>query len=258
MNARLFTVVAALCLAACNPDPGPEQTTPAEFGVVSFYPAEITSETDVTVEVPVTSEYGFSRVDIIYMLNDDSSNVKTESTRYFPSREIMSFIYSGKIPRQKAGCKVTFQVRAITAYNVVSYSQILSYTVLKDGEEDDNRPEQTTPAEFGTMSFYPAEITSETDVMVEVPITSEYGFSRVDIVYMLDDDNSDVKVASPRVFPSAEITSFTYSGKIPKQKGGRKVTFQVRAITSYNVPSFSQSQSYTIPDEEDEKPEQPN
>ena len=136
MKKLLFAAVAVLCLAACNSDPGPEQTTPAEFGAVSFYPAEITSETDVTVEVPVTSEYGFSRVDVVYMLDDDSSDVKVASPRMFPSAEVTSFTYSGKIPKQKGGKKVTFQVRAITFHNVASYSQIRSYTVPEDEEEE--------------------------------------------------------------------------------------------------------------------------
>ena len=65
MKTRLFTFVAALSLFACNSSQGPEYTTPAEFGPVSFYPAVIKSDTDVTVEVPVTSEYGFSRVALV-------------------------------------------------------------------------------------------------------------------------------------------------------------------------------------------------
>lgn len=57
----------------------------------------------------------------------------------------------------------------------------------------------------------------------------------------------------------SEATSLTYKGTIPRQKAGRKVTFQVRAITAYDVVTLSDPQSYTIPDEEeDEKPEQHN
>ena len=134
MKKLLFAAVAALCLAACNSDPGPEQTTPAEFGAVSFY--QVIPNKDVLVEVPVTSEYGFSRVDIVYMLDDDSSDVKVASLRMFPSAEVTSFTYSGKIPGQESGKKVTFQVRAITFHNVASYSQIRSYTVPEDEEEE--------------------------------------------------------------------------------------------------------------------------
>lgn len=65
MKRTLFAAVAALCLAACNSDSGPERTTPAEFGEVTFSPAEVASDTEVAVEAFITSEYGFRRVDIV-------------------------------------------------------------------------------------------------------------------------------------------------------------------------------------------------
>lgn len=140
MKKPLSALLALLCLAACNSTPGPEHTTPAEFGEVIYFPTEVTSETPVTVEVPVTSQYGFSRVDIVYMLDDDKSDVKAVSPRIFPSAEITSFTYNGTIPKQPAGKKVTFQVRAITSYNVPSYSQPRFYTVPAE-EEGGETPE---------------------------------------------------------------------------------------------------------------------
>ena len=59
----LMALLLALCLAACNSDSGPERTTPAEFGEVTFSPAEVAPDTDVTVEAFVTSQYGFHRID---------------------------------------------------------------------------------------------------------------------------------------------------------------------------------------------------
>ena len=58
----------------------------------------------------------------------------------------------------------------------------------------------------------------------------------------------------------AETKALTYKGIIPGQKAaGRKVTFRVRAITAYDVVTYSDPRSYTIPDGEgDEKTEQPN
>lgn len=119
-------------------------------------------------------------------------------------------------------------------------------------------PERTTPAEFGEVTFSPTEVTPDTEVTVEAVVTSQYGFHRVDIVYILDDDDSDVRFASLLRTFEAETTSLTYKGTIPRQKAGRTVTFWVRAITAYDVVTLSDSRSYTIPDEEDEKPEQPN
>lgn len=141
MKKLLPAALALLCCAACNSTPGPEHTTPAEFGEVIYFPAEVTPETPVTVEVPVTSQYGFSRVDIVYMLDEDFSDVKAVSQRNFPSAEITSFTYNGTIPKQPAGKKVTFRVRAITFYNVPSYSQVRSYTIPADAGEGGENPE---------------------------------------------------------------------------------------------------------------------
>lgn len=100
MKRTLFAAVAALCLAACNSDSGPERTTPAEFGEVTFSPAEVASP-----------------------------------MRSFEA-ETRALTYKGIIPGQKAGRKVTFRVRAITAYDVVTYSDPRSYTI-PDGEGDE-------------------------------------------------------------------------------------------------------------------------
>ena len=90
-------------------------------------------------------------------------------------------------------------------------------------------------------------------------MTSQYGFHRIDIVYILDDDDSDVRFTSLLRSFEAEATSLTYKGTIPRQKAGRKVTFWVRAITAYDVVTLSDPRSYTISKEdEDEKNEQPN
>ena len=65
MRRTFFAVAAALCLSACNSESGPERTTPAEFGEVTFSPAEVAPDTEVAVEAFITSEYGFRRVDIV-------------------------------------------------------------------------------------------------------------------------------------------------------------------------------------------------
>lgn len=136
MKRTLFAAVAALCLAACNSDSGPERTTPAEFGEVTFSPAEVASDTEVAVEVFITSEYGFRRVDIVYFFDDDESYVLFASPMRSFDAETKALTYKGIIPGQKAGRKVTFRVRAITAYDVVTYSDPRSYTI-PDGEGDE-------------------------------------------------------------------------------------------------------------------------
>ena len=132
MKRTLFAAVAALCLAACNSDSGPERTTPAEFGEVTFSPAEVASDTEVAVEAFITSEYGFRRVDIVYFFDDDESYVLFASPMRSFDAETKALTYKGIIPGQK----VTFRVRAITAYDVVTYSDPRSYTI-PDGEGDE-------------------------------------------------------------------------------------------------------------------------
>ena len=140
MKRTLFAAVAALCLAACNSDSGPERTTPAEFGEVTFSPAEVGSDTEVAVEAVITSEYGFRRVDIVYFFDDDESYVLFTSPMRSLEAETKALTYKGIIPGQKAGRKVTFRVRAVTAYDVVTYSDPRSYTIPKEDEEE--KPEQ--------------------------------------------------------------------------------------------------------------------
>lgn len=140
MKRTLFAAVAALCLAACNSDSGPERTTPAEFGEVTFSPAEVAPDTEVAVEAFITSEYGFRRVDIVYFFDDDESYVLFASLMRSFDAETRALTYKGTIPGQKAGRKVTFRVRAVTAYDVVTYSDPRSYTIPKEDEEE--KPEQ--------------------------------------------------------------------------------------------------------------------
>ena len=78
----------------------------------------------------------------------------------------------------------------------------------------------------------------------------------VDLTHVLDGDASDVRTVA-KTEPPADVTSFDYEGVIPRQRAGRKVTFRIRAITAYNVPSYTQLREYTVPDEEEEESEQP-
>ena len=139
MKTRLFTVLAAMCLSACNSSRGPEYTTPAEFGEVGVSPRVMASDSEVLVKVSVSCSYGLRNVCILYMLDGDKSDVRTVA-KTEPPADITSFDYEGIIPRQKAGRKVTFWVRAITAYDVVTLSDPRSYTISK--EDEDEKTEQ--------------------------------------------------------------------------------------------------------------------
>lgn len=105
-----------MSLSACNPDRGPEYTTPAEFGEVTVSPQTMAFDSEVRVKVSVSCPYGLRNVCILYMLDGDESDVRTVA-KTEPPADVTSFDYEGVIPRQRAGRKVTFRIRAITAYN---------------------------------------------------------------------------------------------------------------------------------------------
>ena len=111
----------------------------------------------------------------------------------------------------------------------------------------DRGPEYTTPAEFGEVTVSPQIMSFDSEVR---------GKGSVSCPYMLDGDESDVRTVA-KTEPPADVTSFDYEGVIPRQRAGRKVTFRIRAITAYNVPSYTQLREYTVPDEEEEESEQP-
>ena len=105
----------------------------------------------------------------------------------------------------------------------------------------DRGPEYTTPAEFGEVTVSPQIMSFDSEVRVKVSVSCPYGLRNVCILYMLDGDESDVRTVA-KTEPPADV---------------RKVTFRIRAITAYNVPSYTQLREYTVPDEEEEESEQP-
>lgn len=95
-----------MSLSACNPDRGPEYTTPAEFGEVTVSPQTMAFDSEVRVKVSVSCPYGLRNVCILYMLDGDESDVRTVA-KTEPPADVTSFDYEGVIPRQRAGRKVT-------------------------------------------------------------------------------------------------------------------------------------------------------
>lgn len=98
-----------MSLSACNPDRGPEYTTPAEFGEVTVSPQTMAFDSEVRVKVSVSCPYGLRNVCILYMLDGDESDVRTVA-KTEPPADVTSFDYEGVIPRQRAGRKVTFRI----------------------------------------------------------------------------------------------------------------------------------------------------
>lgn len=96
-----------MSLSACNPDRGPEYTTPAEFGEVTVSPQIMAFDSEVRVKVSVSCPYGLRNVCILYMLDGDESDVRTVA-KTEPPADVTSFDYEGVIPRQRAGPESDF------------------------------------------------------------------------------------------------------------------------------------------------------
>lgn len=138
---KLFFLAAVMLSFACNKDLGPEYSTPPTIGKVTF-PGQVSPSDVVTVTAPILSKYGLSTVFINYTLNDDESNVK-QASPYFYTQASTSALYTGKIPAQKEGTKVSFQVLAISYYSVFAWSEPCVYTVGKETEIEP-KPDPTT------------------------------------------------------------------------------------------------------------------
>lgn len=134
MRLRLLFLFAVMGLLSCNSDQGPEYRTPAEFGEVSVSSKQAAFESDVCVKVSVSCPYGLRHVSILYMLDDDASDVRSvakSELENFPE----TFDFKGVIPRQRPGRKVTFWIQAITKYNVSSYTEPKDYMVPRVDKE---------------------------------------------------------------------------------------------------------------------------
>ena len=88
-----------MSLSACNPDRGPEYTTPAEFGEVTVSPQTMAFDSEVRVKVSVSCPYGLRNVCILYMLDGDESDVRTVA-KTEPPADVTSFDYEGVIPAE--------------------------------------------------------------------------------------------------------------------------------------------------------------
>lgn len=140
MKRLWLAAVAVLCLTACNSELGPEDTTPPTLGELTYYPAEITPKTVVTASIPVSCPYGFSYICIYYWVGEDVSKVEATAWRTL-TEEITSLTYEGKLPRMKAGTKVSFQVCAVSSHNVPAITPVKTYTVGDDEPAVEDDPE---------------------------------------------------------------------------------------------------------------------
>lgn len=92
-----------MSLSACNPDRGPEYTTPAEFGEVTVSPQTMAFDSEVRVKVSVSCPYGLRNVCILYMLDGDESDVRTVAKTEPPATSPRSITRESFPGREPAG-----------------------------------------------------------------------------------------------------------------------------------------------------------
>lgn len=92
-----------MSLSACNPDRGPEYTTPAEFGEVTVSPQTMAFDSEVRVKVSVSCPYGLRNVCILYMLDGDESDVRTVAKTEPPPTSPRSITRESFPGREPAG-----------------------------------------------------------------------------------------------------------------------------------------------------------
>ena len=163
MKKLLFAAAAVWLLAACNKELGPEYETPPVFDEVTFttatQPDKITEPVKVDevvwVNATVSCPYKVKQVWLAYFVDGDESNVVT--TKSPQKAEKVTVNYTGnfnydattvtfkeRIPGQKAGAKVSFQVLTRSDY-VFMWTQTYTYKV--EGGEDEEKPNPDLPDE---------------------------------------------------------------------------------------------------------------
>lgn len=127
---KLFILFAVVTLASCNKktELGPEYATPAEISDVIF-PVVINADEEVVVTAKLTSEYPLGNAFVYYWINDDLEKAKDVSVQSYAQTPQFNANYSGKIPGQPAGTKVSFQVACMTFYYVLKATEVYTYTV---------------------------------------------------------------------------------------------------------------------------------
>lgn len=146
---KLLFAAAVCLLAACNEELGPEYETPPVFDEVTFTTATqpdgvvdpVTVDEIVTVNATVSCPYKVRQVWLAYFVDGDESDVKTTNPYNYDATTVT---FKERIPGQKAGAKVSFQVLARSDY-VFMWTQTYTYKV--EGGEDEEKPNPDLPDE---------------------------------------------------------------------------------------------------------------
>ena len=145
MKKLLFAAAAVWLLAACNKELGPEYETPPVFDEVTFttatQPDKITEPVKVDevvwVNATVSCPYKVKQVWLAYFVDGDESNVVT--TKPF-NYDATTVTFKERIPGQKAGAKVSFQVLTRSDYVFVDPDVYLQGRGRRRRRKAESRP----------------------------------------------------------------------------------------------------------------------
>lgn len=134
MKKLFLAALAVAALAACNTKVGPEYTTRPHITEVGFTPEKVTSVDKVSIRATVTSKYGLQRVLVSYYIGEMTADTKVQTAfdKYYAVKGETTKSIEATIAAQPAGTKVTFQIAAISHYNIGGASQTYTYTVVDD------------------------------------------------------------------------------------------------------------------------------
>lgn len=149
MKKLLLAAAAVCCLAACNKELGPEYKTPPVFDKVTFTTATqpegvvdpVKVDETVWVNATVSCPYKVKQVWLAYFVDGDEADVKTTTPYNYDATTVT---FKERIPGQKAGSKVTFQVLTRSDY-VFMWTQAYTYKV--EGGEEKPNPDPVLPDE---------------------------------------------------------------------------------------------------------------
>ncbi len=196
-------------------------SSPPTISNVSFYPTEPKSFETVMVNATVYDISGVSTVLLYYKAGESD-------TWYYSVMELMgNDTYVGYIPSYPDFTTITFKVFANDTFGNGGYSSEYSYTVA-----------DTTPPVIESVSWEPAEPTSEDDVLVHAIITDPSGVDTVILQYRVDDSWANVTMNWSG--------GNEYTATIPAFEASTTVTFRIVVNDTVGNILVGREYSYTV------------
>ena len=145
---KIFALI-ALCLAALSScishdneyAPEYEKEGMPVFGKITMTPSKVVTDKDaVSVEVDVVCPFGIKAIQLYYWLDGNFDKKVATKVAPFKGKSDVAVTYKGKniIPKQRAGVKVSFQLVALSTYDMSNTTNVATYEVV----ESEATPEQ--------------------------------------------------------------------------------------------------------------------